>query len=128
MALLMPVDEGMEILWLILISTVKIGSGALTRQRVLASGSYSNNDGLRLDKLFIQKDNATLHADGSILGPLTNLNFAVLNFAVGLIPALVQALESSTRLDSLSEAMVDTNQRYFAHGGRFERYSCKTRM
>lgn len=70
--------------------------GAYKTQRVLASGSYSNNDGLRLDKLFIQKDNATLHADGSILGPLTNLHFAVLNFPVGLIPALVQAIESST--------------------------------
>ncbi|KAG8053184.1 hypothetical protein GUJ93_ZPchr0001g29271 [Zizania palustris] len=70
--------------------------GTYKTQRVLASGSYSNNDGLRLDKLFIQKDNATLHADGSILGPLTNLHFAVLNFPVGLIPALVQALESST--------------------------------
>ena len=46
--------------------------------------------------MFIQKDNATLHADGSILGPLTNLHFAVLNFPVGLIPALVQAIESST--------------------------------
>ncbi|PWZ30527.1 hypothetical protein Zm00014a_005699 [Zea mays] len=70
--------------------------GTYKTQRVLASGSFSNNDGLRLDKLFIQKDNATLHADGSILGPLTNLHFAVLNFPVGLIPALVQAIESST--------------------------------
>uniref|UniRef100_A0A0D9UXI8 Translocation and assembly module TamB C-terminal domain-containing protein n=1 Tax=Leersia perrieri TaxID=77586 RepID=A0A0D9UXI8_9ORYZ len=70
--------------------------GTYKTQRVLASGLYSNNDGLRLDKLFIQKENATLHADGSILGPLTNLHFAVLNFPVGLIPALVQALESST--------------------------------
>ncbi|CAO2199264.1 unnamed protein product [Urochloa humidicola] len=70
--------------------------GTYKTQRVLASGSFSNNDGLRLDKLFIQKDNATLHADGSILGPLTNLHFAVLNFPIGLIPALVQAIESST--------------------------------
>ncbi|KAF8705806.1 hypothetical protein HU200_031014 [Digitaria exilis] len=70
--------------------------GTYKTQRVLASGSFSNNDGLRLDKLFIQKDNATLHADGSILGPLTNLHFAVLNFPVGLIPALVQAIETST--------------------------------
>ncbi|TVU21519.1 hypothetical protein EJB05_31159, partial [Eragrostis curvula] len=70
--------------------------GTYKTQRVLASGLFSNNDGLRLDKLFIQKDNATLHADGSILGPLTNLHFAVLNFPVGLIPALVQAIESST--------------------------------
>jgi hypothetical protein len=70
--------------------------GTYKTQRVLSSGSFSNNDGLRLDKLFIQKDNATLHADGSILGPLTNLHFAVLNFPVGLIPALVQAIESST--------------------------------
>jgi hypothetical protein len=43
--------------------------GTYKTQRVLASGLFSNNDGLRLDKLFIQKDNATLHADGSILGP-----------------------------------------------------------
>jgi hypothetical protein len=35
---------------------------------------------------------------------------------------------SNYRLDALSEALVDTNKRYFAHGGRFERYSCKTRM
>jgi hypothetical protein len=33
---------------------------------------------------------------GQFLGPQTNLHFAVLNFPVGLIPALVQAIESST--------------------------------
>lgn len=70
--------------------------GSYRTQRVLATGSYSNNDGLRLEKLFIQKDNATLHADGTLLGPITNLHFAVLNFPVGLVPTLVQIIESST--------------------------------
>lgn len=62
----------------------------------MASGAYSNNNGLRLEKLFIQKDNATLHADGTLLGPVSNLHFAVLNFPVGLVPTLVQIIESST--------------------------------
>ncbi|XP_077225871.1 protein TIC236, chloroplastic-like [Tasmannia lanceolata] len=70
--------------------------GTYKTQRVLAAGAYSNNNGLRLEKMFIQKDNATLHADGTLLGPKTNLHFAVLNFPVGLIPTLVQVLESST--------------------------------
>lgn len=74
--------------------------GSYRTQRVLAVGSCSNNNGLRLEKFFIQKDNATLHADGTLLGPVTNLHFAVLNFPVGLIPALVQIVESSHR-DSL---------------------------
>lgn len=46
--------------------------------------------------MFIQKDNATLHADGTVLGPITNLHFAVLNFPVSLVPALAQLIESST--------------------------------
>jgi hypothetical protein len=75
--------------------------GTYKTQRVLASGLFSNNDGLRLDKLFIQKDNATLHADGSILEPQTKLHFAVLNFPVGLIPALVQAIIESSTTDSI---------------------------
>lgn len=70
--------------------------GTYKTQRVLATGAYSNDDGLRLEKLFIQKDNATLHADGTLLGPITNLHFAVLNFPVGLVPTLVQIFESST--------------------------------
>ncbi|XP_072998908.1 protein SUBSTANDARD STARCH GRAIN 4, chloroplastic isoform X1 [Typha latifolia] len=70
--------------------------GTYRTQRVSASGVYSNNDGLRLEQLFIQKDNATLHADGTLLGPITNLHFAVLNFPVGLVPTLVQIIESST--------------------------------
>uniref|UniRef100_A0A6V7QQ20 Translocation and assembly module TamB C-terminal domain-containing protein n=1 Tax=Ananas comosus var. bracteatus TaxID=296719 RepID=A0A6V7QQ20_ANACO len=70
--------------------------GTYKTQRVLASGAYSNNNGLRLEKLFIQKDNATLHADGTLLGPVSNLHFAVLNFPVGLVPTLVQIIESST--------------------------------
>lgn len=69
--------------------------GAYKTQRVLAAGAYSNNDGLRLEKMFIQKDNATVHADGILLGPKTNLHFAVLNFPVSLVPTLVQVIESS---------------------------------
>ena len=67
--------------------------GTYRTQRVLAVGAYSNNDGLRLEKIFIQKDNATLHADGTLLGPITNLHFAVLNFPVGLVPTLFQIIE-----------------------------------
>lgn len=74
--------------------------GSYKTQRILAIGVYSNNNGLRLENLFIQKDNATLHADGTFLGPVTNLHFAVLNFPVGLVPTLVQILESSAT-DSL---------------------------
>ena len=70
--------------------------GSYRTQRVLATGYYSNNNGLRLERLFIQKENATLHADGTLLGPITNLHFAVLNFPVGLVPTLVQIIESST--------------------------------
>ncbi|KAK1324832.1 hypothetical protein QJS10_CPA01g01238 [Acorus calamus] len=69
--------------------------GTYKTQRVLAVGAYSNNDGLRLEKILIQKDNATLHADGTLLGPKSNLHFAVLNFPVGLVPTLVQIMESS---------------------------------
>ncbi|PIA65229.1 hypothetical protein AQUCO_00100602v1 [Aquilegia coerulea] len=69
--------------------------GAYKTQRVLAVGAYSNNDGLRLEKMFIQKDNATIHADGTLLGPISNLHFAVLNFPIGLVPTLVQVIESS---------------------------------
>lgn len=45
--------------------------------------------------MFIQKDNATVHADGTLLGLKTNLHFAVLNFPVSLVPTLVQVIESS---------------------------------
>lgn len=69
--------------------------GSYKTQRVLAAGAYSNDDGLRLEKIFIQRDNATIHADGTLLGPKTNLHFAVLNFPVSLVPTLVQVLESS---------------------------------
>lgn len=61
----------------------------------MAVGAYSNDDGLRLDRIFIQNDNATIHADGTLLGPKTNLHFAVLNFPVSLVPTLVQVIESS---------------------------------
>ncbi|KAJ8429390.1 hypothetical protein Cgig2_002012 [Carnegiea gigantea] len=70
--------------------------GTYKTQRVQAIGAYSNDDGLRLEKIFIQKDNATIHADGTLLGPKTNLHFAVLNFPVSLVPMLVQVIESST--------------------------------
>ncbi|CAN8284278.1 unnamed protein product [Cochlearia groenlandica] len=69
--------------------------GTYKTQRVLASGSYSNDDGLRLKEMLIQKGNATLHADGTLLGPKTSLHFAVLNFPVNLIPTLVEVVESS---------------------------------
>ncbi|KAF9613143.1 hypothetical protein IFM89_005714 [Coptis chinensis] len=81
--------------------------GAYKTQRVLAVGAYSNNDGLRLEKIFIQKDNATVHADGTLLGPKSNLHFAVLNFPIGLVPTLVQVIESSATdaLHSLRQAL-----------------------
>ncbi|XP_010254207.1 PREDICTED: uncharacterized protein LOC104595255 isoform X2 [Nelumbo nucifera] len=69
--------------------------GTYKTQRVLAVGAYSNDDGLRLEKMFIQRDNATIHADGTLFGPKTNLHFAVLNFPVDLVPTLVQVIESS---------------------------------
>ncbi|KAJ8751742.1 hypothetical protein K2173_025919 [Erythroxylum novogranatense] len=69
--------------------------GTYKTQRVLAVGAYSNTDGLRLERIFIQKDNATVHADGTLLGTKTNLHFAVLNFPVSLVPALVHVIESS---------------------------------
>uniref|UniRef100_F6H3G0 Uncharacterized protein n=1 Tax=Vitis vinifera TaxID=29760 RepID=F6H3G0_VITVI len=69
--------------------------GTYKAQRVQAVGEYSNDDGLHLEKIFIQNDNATIHADGTLLGPKTNLHFAVLNFPVSLVPTLVQVIESS---------------------------------
>ncbi|TYI24845.1 hypothetical protein ES332_A05G012700v1 [Gossypium tomentosum] len=69
--------------------------GSYNTQHVVAVGAYSNDDGLRLEKIFIQKDDATIHADGTLLGPKTNLHFAVLNFPVSLVPTLVQIIESS---------------------------------
>ncbi|KAL3500462.1 hypothetical protein ACH5RR_039555 [Cinchona calisaya] len=69
--------------------------GTYKTQRVLAAGAYSNDDGLRLERIFIQRDNATIHADGTLLGPKTNLHFAVLNFPVSFVPTLVQVIETS---------------------------------
>ncbi|KAF5748231.1 hypothetical protein HS088_TW04G00182 [Tripterygium wilfordii] len=69
--------------------------GSYKTQRVLAVGAYSNDDGLRLERILIQKDDATIHADGTLLGPKTNLHFAVLNFPVSLVPTIVQVIESS---------------------------------
>ncbi|MCO5581692.1 hypothetical protein L7F22_035581 [Adiantum nelumboides] len=70
--------------------------GSYKIQRVSSAGSFNNNDGLHLDKIFIQKDTATLHADGTLLGPKSNLHFAVLNFPIGLVPPLLYAVQSST--------------------------------
>ncbi|CAH9071974.1 unnamed protein product [Cuscuta epithymum] len=69
--------------------------GTYKTQRVLAAGAYSNEDGLRLERILIQRDNATIHADGTLLGPKTNMHFAVLNFPVSLIPTLVQVIETT---------------------------------
>ncbi|XP_019179346.1 PREDICTED: uncharacterized protein LOC109174580 isoform X1 [Ipomoea nil] len=69
--------------------------GTYKTQRVLAAGAYSNDDGLRLERILIQRDNATIHADGTLLGPKTNLHFAVLNFPVSLVPTLVQVIETT---------------------------------
>ncbi|KAL9679738.1 hypothetical protein QQ045_017604 [Rhodiola kirilowii] len=74
--------------------------GTYGTHRVLAVGAYSNDDGLRLEKMFIQKDNATVHADGTLLGAKTNLHFAVLNCPVSLVPTVVQVIESSA-IDSV---------------------------
>ncbi|PON53076.1 hypothetical protein PanWU01x14_204560 [Parasponia andersonii] len=63
--------------------------GTYKTQRVLAVGDYSNDAGLHLEQIFIQKDKATIHADGTLLGPKNNLHFAVLNFPVSLVPTLV---------------------------------------
>lgn len=79
--------------------------GAYKTQRILATGAYSNDDGLRLERIFIQKDNATIHADGTLLGPKSNLHFAVLNFPVSFIPTLVQVIE-----DSATEAVHSLRQ------------------
>ncbi|WVZ19349.1 hypothetical protein V8G54_006671 [Vigna mungo] len=69
--------------------------GEYRTQSVSAVGIYSNDDGIHLKKFFVQKDNATIHADGIFLGPKTNLHFAVLNFPVSLIPTLVQIIDST---------------------------------
>ncbi|MCH82915.1 embryo defective 2410 protein, partial [Trifolium medium] len=53
--------------------------GDYKTQRVLAVGAYSNDYGMHLENFFIQNDNATVHADGTLLGHKTNLHFAVLN-------------------------------------------------
>lgn len=50
---------------------------------------------MRLERFFIQKDNATIHADGTLVGAKPNLHFAVLNFPVSLVPTLVQVIEST---------------------------------
>ncbi|KAJ7565427.1 hypothetical protein O6H91_02G060300 [Diphasiastrum complanatum] len=70
--------------------------GRYKTQRVTVVGGYGNADGLRLEKIFIQKDAATLHADGTLLGPNSNLHFAVLNFPIELVPPLLHAFSYST--------------------------------
>ncbi|KAG0581653.1 hypothetical protein KC19_4G269200 [Ceratodon purpureus] len=71
--------------------------GAYRTQRVIAVGDFTNNDGLRLERFFIQKDTATLHADGTVLGAKPNLHFAVLNFPVNLVHPLLHAIQSSSQ-------------------------------
>ncbi|CAK8568700.1 unnamed protein product [Lathyrus sativus] len=68
--------------------------GDYKTQCILAVGAYSNDNGLRVKNFLIQNDNATIHADGNLLGPKTNLHFAVLNFPVSLVPNVVQLVES----------------------------------
>lgn len=77
--------------------------GDYKTQRVVAVGAFSNDDGLHLEKIFIQKDNATIHADGTLLGPKTNLHFAVLNFPVSLVPTVVQVFESTDFVHSMRQ-------------------------
>ncbi|GMJ15288.1 translocon at the inner-envelope membranes of chloroplasts236, EMBRYO DEFECTIVE 2410 [Hibiscus trionum] len=69
--------------------------GSYNTRRVVAVGAYSNDDGLRLEKSFIQLDYATIHVDGTLLGPKTNLDFSVLHFPFSLVPTLKQIIESS---------------------------------
>ncbi|XP_012571674.1 protein TIC236, chloroplastic-like isoform X2 [Cicer arietinum] len=69
--------------------------GDYKTQRVSAIGAYSNDDGMHMDNFIIQNDNATIHADGTLLGPKTNLHFAVLNFPVSLVPTVSQLVEST---------------------------------
>eukprot|EP00897_Mesotaenium_endlicherianum_P001207 jgi/Mesen1/1113/ME000123S00282 len=69
--------------------------GAYKVQTLSATGDYSN-EGLRLEQLLIQKDTATMHADGTLLGPNPNLHFAVLNFPANLVPPLLQVVQSSS--------------------------------
>lgn len=81
--------------------------GTYKTQRVLAVGAYSNDDGLRLDNFFIQKDNATIHADGTLLGQKNNLHFAVLNFPVSLVPTVIRVVDSLATdvIDSLHQLL-----------------------
>ncbi|CAM6097615.1 unnamed protein product [Calypogeia fissa] len=76
--------------------------GSYKTRKVIAIGDYCNNDGLRLQKFFIQKDTATLHADGTLLGPKPNLHFAVLNFPVDLVPPLLHAFQSASTPEPLT--------------------------
>lgn len=62
---------------------------------------------MRLDSFFIQKDNATIHADGTLLGQKNNLHFAVLNFPVSLVPTVVHVVDSLATdvIDSLHQLL-----------------------
>lgn len=72
-------------------------AGAHRLQKVHAAGEYNRKDGLRIDSIFIQKDDAaTLHADGTLLGPSSNLHFAVLNFPASLVPTFMQAVHATS--------------------------------
>ncbi|XP_058785828.1 protein TIC236, chloroplastic-like [Vicia villosa] len=74
--------------------------GDYKTQCVVAVGAYSNDNGMDVKNFLIQNDNATIHADGNLLGPKTNLHFAVLNFPVSLVPTVAQLVES-TATDSV---------------------------
>ncbi|KAJ1420173.1 hypothetical protein SESBI_14614 [Sesbania bispinosa] len=77
------------------LSRSKVAGMALLMQVVEGMETPCNDGGFHLEKIFIQKDNATIHADGTLLGPKTNLHFAVLNFPVSLVPTVVQIIEST---------------------------------
>ncbi|KAI5403590.1 protein TIC236, chloroplastic [Lathyrus oleraceus] len=69
--------------------------GDYKAQCILGVGAYSNDNGMHMKNFLIQNDNATIHADGNLLGPKTNLHFAVLNFPVSLVPNVAQLVEST---------------------------------
>eukprot|EP00850_Spirogloea_muscicola_P020229 SM000210S06743 [mRNA] locus=s210:185513:196459:+ [translate_table: standard] len=78
--------------------------GMYQLESVSAAGDYGNNRGLRLERFFIKKDTATLHADGTLMGRNPNLHFAVLNLPAHYIPAFVEAIQSSAATESTPAA------------------------
>eukprot|EP00850_Spirogloea_muscicola_P014510 SM000105S13855 [mRNA] locus=s105:52652:63657:- [translate_table: standard] len=78
--------------------------GMYQLESVSAAGDYGNNRGLRLERFFIKKDTATLHADGTLMGRNPNLHFAVLNLPAHYIPAFMEAIQSSAATESTPAA------------------------